>query len=817
MIKKWFWLGWLWTGCASENYARLYHTEVKAPSLEWENLENMDHMGATLTDRGVNFALYSENATRVELLLFDDPESNQPTQQFELERINDSLWNIYVEGIGEGQHYGYIAWGPNWEYDEQWLPGRIDGFITDVDSNGNRFNPNKLLFDPYALALHRDHDWSKGSTASGPKRNDITYGAAAKSVVVKSDYEWSDQEVEWRKKRADNTLPGHQEHQLIYYEVHPKGLTQNPSSGVEHPGTYRGIGEIAPYLKDLGINAIELLPIHEKPLDGGYWGYNNLSFFAPEHSFSADFQATGRVDGVIDEFKWMVDQLHQHDIEVIIDVVYNHTGEGGLWREKLFFEFHGSEFDVNFDPVEVAGLYSYRGIDNAAYYALAPDGQEYWNNTGVGNQTRPNHTPMRKLIMDSLLFQVEELHVDGFRFDLAGILGEPDLNYNAPSDPASTVLQDIIDHPVMQENNIRIISEPWTAAGSGPGIGGFPTSSNDPAFAWSEWNAHFRDWWRSFVNNCNWEGCLGNSSSDARFVLNSTEGVDGGNVMTGSSGVYGWNGRKPYHSINFVTVHDGFTMYDLFSYGEKQNDCGLLNPICCDDPFSAWCDTGSGEEHNRSYNWGNEAMKRQQMRNLFAAMMFSQGTPMILGGDEWMRTQYGNNNAYSTWADNEWNWFRWGEWQSTTRNFRSRMHDFVRKSIQLRKDHEYAFAPREYGGGMPLAWKTPSNTDADWGARTLMIHYYNDGNFEEPELAILINMSTDNVEFTLPQGRTWTRLMDTQAYYDLDGTNGDQEGFFNTTDANPRASANIWLEGDGTLGATYTVQAFSITILEEQQ
>ena len=814
-MKRWLLCGCILTACASENYARLYHTEVKAPSLEWENLENMDHMGATLTDRGVNFALYSENATRVEVLLFDDPESNQPTQQFPLERINDSLWNLYVEGIGEGQHYGFIAWGPNWEYDENWLPGRIDGFIADVDNQGNRFNPNKLLFDPYALALHRDHDWFKGSTASGPKRNDITYGAGAKSVIVTSEYEWSEEEVEWRQKRANNTLEGHKDHQLIYYEVHPKGLTQNPSSGVEHPGTYRGIGEIAPYLQDLGINAIELLPIHEKPLDGGYWGYNNLSFFAPEHSFSADYQATGRVDGIIDEFKWMVDELHKHDIEVIIDVVYNHTGEGGLWRQKLFFEFHGSDFDVNFDPVEVAGLYSYRGLDNQAYYALAPDGQEYWNNTGVGNQTRPNHTPMRKLIMDSLLFQVEELHVDGFRFDLAGILGEPDLNYNAPSDPASTVLQDIIDHPVMKENNIRIISEPWTAAGSGPGIGGFPTLTDDPAFSWSEWNAHYRDWWRSFVNNCNWEGCAG--SSDAKFVLNSTEGVDGGNVMTGSSGVYGWNGRKPYHSINFVTVHDGFTMYDLFSYEEKQNDCGLLNPICCDDPFSAWCDTESGEEHNRSYNWMSETMKRQQMRNLFAAMMFSHGTPMILGGDEWMRTQYGNNNAYSTWSDNEWNWFRWGEWQSTTRNFRSRMHDFVRQSIQMRKDREYAFAPTEYGGGMPFDWKSPSNGSIDWSARQFMIHYYDDGNWDEKEIAILVNMETFSTDYTLPQGRSWTRIMDTQSYYDMDGTNGEGEGYFNAgEDSNPRISENIWLEGDGTMGATYTVQPFSIVILEEQ-
>ncbi len=815
---KWLWLGWMMTGCASENYARLYHTEPKAPSFEWDNLVNMEHMGPTIQDRGVNFCLYSEHATRIEVLLFEDPESNQPTQQFPLQPVQDApLWNLYIEGIGEGQHYGYIAWGPNWEYIDSWLPGRIDGFIADVDNQGHRFNPNKLLFDPYGLAIHRDHDWLKGSVASGPKRNEVTYGAASKSVVVTSDYEWSEAESLWRTARVENTLDGHDWNQLILYEVHPKGFTQNPSSGVEHPGTYRGIGEMAPYLKDLGINAVELLPIHEKPLDGGYWGYNNLSYFAPENTYSASFKSTGRVNEVIDGFKWMVDQLHQNDIEVIIDVVYNHTGEGGLWREKLFFEFHGSDFDVNFDPVEVAGLYSYRGIDNAAYYALSPDGQTYWNNTGVGNQTRPNHTPMRKLIMDSLLFQIEELHVDGFRFDLAGILGEPDLDYNGYINPSETILQDIIDHPKIQHNNVRIISEPWTASGTGPGIGGFPTSSNNPDFAWSEWNAHFRDWWRSFINNCNWEGCLGDSTTDTLFALNSTEGVDGGNIMTGSSGVYGWNGRKPYHSINFVTVHDGFTMYDLFSYTEKQNDCGLLNPICCDDPSSAWCDTESGEEHNRSYDWsGREHMKRQQMRNLFASMMFSHGTPMILGGDEWMRTQYGNNNAYSTWSDNEWNWFRWGEWQSTTRNFRTRMHDFVRKSIQMRKDHEYAFAPLEHGSGMPFDWKSPTNGAANWDSRELMIHYYDDGNWEQPELAVLINMTPNSIDFTLPQGRTWLRIMDTQSHYDLDGQNGEPEGHFNATGENPRQTANVSLEGSGPLNSTYALPGFSIAILKEQ-
>ena len=473
------------------------------------------------------------------------------------------------------------------------------------------------------------------------KRAEVTYGAGSKTVIVESVYEWSDYEEEYRQKRVEGTLEGHGWEDLIFYEVHPKGLSQNPASGVEYPGTYRGIGEMAPYLQDLGITALELLPIHEKPLDGGYWGYNNLNFFAPENTFSATYQQTGMPLEVMDEFKWMVDQLHQHGVEVIIDVVYNHTGEGGLWRERLFFETYEEMESFNYDPKEVAGLYSFRGLDNASWYALSPDGQTYWNNTGVGNQTRPNNRPMRQLIMDSLHFYVEELHVDGFRFDLAGILGEPDLNYNQWVDPAETVLQDIIDDPIMIENQTRIIAEPWTASGTGPGIGGFPTSTDDTRIAWYEWNAKYRDWWREFVNF-------------DEYVLNSDQGVgydgysviDGGSVMTGSSGLYGWNGRKPYHSINFITVHDGFTMYDLFSYNEKQNDCGLLNPVCCQTPLSVWCDTNSGEDHNRSRDWGsnNEPFKRQLMRNLFAGMMISYGSPLILGGDEWMRTKYGNNN-----------------------------------------------------------------------------------------------------------------------------------------------------------------------------
>lgn len=795
--------------CATENYARLYHVESKAPSLSWEDIENLKHMGPTVIDRGVNFCTFSEHAERIEILLFDDPESDLPTQQFPLIQ-RENLWCIYIEGIGLGQHYGYIAWGPNWVYDPEWLPGTTLGFNSDVDNQGNRFNPNKLLFDPWGKAIHRDHDWGRGSVASGPKRAESTLGAASKSVIVGSDYQWSSNEIEWLQLRSGDSHPNHAFNELIFYEVHPKGFTMNPASEVDHPGTYRGFGEMAPYLKDLGITAVELLPIHEKPLDGGYWGYNNLNFFGPENTFSAEFLQTGSVENVLDEFKWMVDQLHQNDVEVIIDVVYNHTGEGGLWRERLYFESYDQAYDVNFDPKEIAGLYSYRGLDNISYYALSPDGQTYWNNTGVGNQTRPNNLPMKHLIMDSLTFLVEELHVDGFRFDLAGILGEPDLDYNSSIDPSLTILQDIIDDPYFQERNIRMISEPWTASGTGPGIGGFPNASNDSRLGWFEWNAHYRDWWRSFVN-------------EDDYGLNASDGLDGGSVMTGSSQLYGWNDRKPYHSVNFVTIHDGFTLYDVFSYDTKQNGCGLLNPICCDDPLSVWCDEESGENHNRSRNWGsdNEHFKRQQMRNLFTGLFFSHGSPMILGGDEWMRTQYGNNNSYSTWADNEWNWFRWGEWRNETAPHRARMHDFLRQLIQFRKEHLYAFNPEEHTSGMPFGWKSPLNTDMspeDWGGRSVMIHYYKDDTWDKPELAILINMSRDALEFNLPEGRDWEKVIDTQSYYDTSGLRGEPTGYFNDNDDDLFLSANIQLSSPEAITEDrYLVQGSSIVIFEEKE
>ena len=746
------------TACdGNEDRVRLYHAEPLAPGLSGEDVADLEVLGSRIVEGGVNFSVYSAHATRLDLLLFEDPDANQPARRYEMSRFGD-VWNVYVEGIGRGQHYGYIAWGANWPYDPEWFPGSIHGFAADVDAAGNRFNPNKLLLDPYARALHRDHDWSVASLASGPARTASTFSAAAKSIVWESDYQWSEAESDWRAERADPAVGGRW-NGLIIYEVHPKGFTASPASGVKHPGTYRGIAENVDYLVELGVTAVELLPIHEKPLDGGYWGYNNISFFAPELSYAA----TPRPLEVIDEVKAMIDVLHQNGIEVIVDVVYNHTGEGGLWREHI--EMVDTLLDptsygqlVDFDPKEVAGLYSFRGLDNRSYYALSDDNQTYHNNTGVGNQTRPNHRPMRRLIMDSLRFMVEELHVDGFRFDLAPVLGASDENPDAWDDPANTVLQDIIDDPLLQRYHTRVIAEPWAAGGEyGFRLGAFPAAMgpDSAGVGWYEWNGHFRDWWRSFVNNDSWS-------------LASREGIaDAGFTMTGSYELMAWNERRPYHSVNFVTSHDGFTLYDLFSYDEKQNGCGPLNPVCCNDPTSPFCDRESGDDHNRSRDLGQgaEPLKRQLMRNLFVATLISHGTPMLLGGDEWMRTQLGNNNAYSTQADNPFNWFDWGGWKPDFD--RNRMHDFVSKLIAFRLDHLYALSPEDYGAGAPFAWKSADNGDSvDWSGRHVMQHYYDPS--AGPEMAILINMELKDVDFALPEGPRWRRIVDTRAAFDSD-------------------------------------------------
>ncbi len=814
-------------GCASEDYTHLYATQPMAPSLSLEDLESMDYMGPVIIDEGVNFCVYSTSGERIELALFDDPESAQPTQQYPLEEWGNGLWSIYVEGLGEGQHYGYIAWGPNWGYDEAFYPYSEAGFNADVDPSGNRFNPNKLLTDPYGKAYHRSHDWGRGSAASGPYRTESTYAAASKSVIVDSDYQWSVTEGEWRAARASDSHEGHDWNDLIIYETHLKGFTANTASGVEHPGTYRGMGEKAEYLADLGITAVELLPIHQKDYSlGGYWGYSNLSWFAPELDYSADYEATGDPLVVLDEFKWMVDQLHQAGVEVIVDVVYNHTGEGGLWEEKVYTGPNPDEY-YNLSWAEVASIFSMRGLDNSAYYIVSDDGQGFHDNTGVGHDVRANHEATRRLILDSLRFYVDELHVDGFRFDLAAVLGQAD---GDPStwDADGTVLRDIIDDEVLQSYNTRIIAEPWSM-GSYNGYdylhGSYPVSTDDEGYAWGEWNDAFRDFWRHFHNG---------PAMGYDYPLNKTiywDAIDGGGTLTGSNAFY--YTKKPYHGVNFVTVHDGYTLYDLFSFDEARNMCGPLNPVCCNDPYSVWCELDqpwAQVEHD----WGDEEMKRQLMRNIFTLLMVSRGTPLLLGGDEWMRTQYGNNNAYSIDADNSANWFRWGEWLNVSNGERYRMHDFLRKLIAFRKDHKAAFAPKDWDGGMDLDWLDANGgpmDGKDWSGRQVMLHYHGGEDNGEKAVLVLINGYHEvswhghsatyipaAATFTLPSGN-WARVIDTNSWWD--STNGY---FAENADVSRYESVNAL--PDDPLAVTggcpsssddcYSVEGYAIVVLEEQ-
>ncbi len=791
------------SACPQTDGAKLYATQDKAPSIDATEIENLDHLGPTIVDKGVNFGVYSEHAERIEILLFDNPDSDRPTRQFPLKRFGD-VWNLYVEGIGVGQHYGFIAWGPNWPYDSKFTQGTITGYKADVDALGNRFNPNKLLFDPYGKAIHRDHDWSKGSLASGPKRTESTWAAASKSVVVASKYVWSDNESAYRKKRQIEDFPGHRWNEMIIYELHPKGFTASAASGVTNPGTFKGLGEKAPYLKDLGVTVVHIMPPFEKPGDGGYWGYNSISFFGAERTFASK----NHFEEVMDEFKGMVDAFHQQDIEVMLDVVYNHTGEGGLWRTKVT----DAKLDpvttgqlVNFEPKEVTGLYSFRGLDNSAYYALsASDPGYYEQKSGVGNDLRANHRPMRRLIIDSLRYWATEMHVDGFRFDLAPILRVSDGDFSQYADVKNTVVQDIVDDPVLQKYNTRLVAEPW---GGRYLLGNFPSATNKPGTAWGEWNGPFRDFWREFWN----ERPRPDGKPGIWRLSDRENGQNAGFFLTGSYDWFNWNGRRPYHATNFITVHDGFTMYDLLSYSLVENQCGPLNPVCCADPSNSFCDLEVGkipttEQENRSKNWGqdNEALKRQLMRNFFTVLMVSQGTPLLYQGDEWMRTQLGNNNAYGTLADNEFNWMDWGVYEAQDQ--RQRMKDFVKQMIRFRKEHAYAFAPLEYGKGAHFAWRNAANSaEPDWESRNLMMHF--DDPTAGPELIVCLNGEQSDVEFSLPHGRVWKRLVDTQSYWDLPET-------LHMLSKPTRLTSNATLETPEAVMTAYTLKPRSMVIFE---
>jgi isoamylase len=573
-------------------------------------------LGATFDGTGTNFALLSEVATKVELCLFD---ADGTEQRIELHEVDAYVWHGYLPGIEPGQRYGYRVHGP---YDP---------------SRGQRCNPAKLLIDPYAKALDGDIRWDAavyGYNWDDPdKMSDLDSAEfMPKAVVVNPFFDW-----------GNDRLPNVPYHHSIIYEAHVKGLTMQHPKLPEHlRGTYAGLGHpvIVDYLTKLGITAIELMPVHQFVHDqrlveeglSNYWGYNTIAFFAPYHGYAAG----GALGQQVQEFRGMVKSLHAAGIEVILDVVYNHTAEGSHLGPTL----------------------SFRGIDNAAYYRLVDDDpQHYLDYTGTGNSLNARSPQMLQLIMDSLRYWVLDMHVDGFRFDLAATLAREFYEV----DRLSTFFEVVQQDPVV--NMVKLIAEPWDVGPGGYQVGGFPP-------LWTEWNGKYRDTTRDF-----WRGA---PETLGEFATR----------LSGSPDLYLSDGRRPVSSINFVTAHDGFTLTDLVSYNDKHNEANLE-------------DNRDGADDNRSWNMGVEgpsddpnilALRARQRRNFMATLMLSLGVPMIGHGDELGRTQYGNNNGYC--QDSPLTWVDWKDVDET-------MLAFTRTLTKFRSEHR-AFLRRRFVTGRPV-------------------------------------------------------------------------------------------------------------------
>src|SRR6188472_2479081 len=584
-------------------------------------------LGPSWDGNGTNFSITSENADRVELCLFDDEGVET---RYELPRQTAHNWHGYLPGVGPGQRYGYRVYGP-------WAP-----------EQGHRFNPNKLLIDPYAKSIEGPVLWDRGRTLAYAGDDDLvldeTDDAAAipKSVVIDDSFDWEGDQL--LRRTWDST---------VIYELHVKGFTeQMPGVREDLRGTYAGLASDAAiaHLVDLGVTAVELLPIHhiadehflrERGLTN-YWGYSTIGFLAPHALYSA----SGRRGEQVSEFKGMVKALHRAGIEVILDVVYNHTAEGNHLGPMLAF----------------------KGIDNASYYRLMPDEPRYYMDfTGTGNSLNPVHPSVLRLIMDSLRYFVAECHVDGFRFDLASALAREFYDVDRLSAFFDIIHQD----PMLSQ--VKLIAEPWDVGPGGYQVGNFPV-------LWSEWNGIYRDTMRDF-----WRGRSGVSEFAQR--------------LTGSSDLYQRDGKRPFASVNFVTAHDGFTLRDLVSYNDKHNDANGEGGR-------------DGTDDNRSWNCGAEGetddpevleRRARQQRNFLATLLLSQGTPMLLGGDELGRTQGGNNNAWC--QDNEISWYDWSLQESN-----AELLEFTRKLIALRRAHA-VFQRRQFlhgteveGSGLPDVW-----------------------------------------------------------------------------------------------------------------
>ena len=673
-------------------------------------------LGATWDGSGVNFAIFSENAEQVDLCLYDADGGNE--QRIRLIEQTDLVWHCYLPDVRPGQRYGYRMHG---RYD----PG-----------SGHRFNPAKLLIDPYAKRIDGEVAWDDalfgyriGADEDEPDDRDSA-AFVPKSVVINHAFVWG----------GDTQLRTPLDRTLIY-EVHVKGFTQqHPEVPEELRGTYAGLGSapVIDYLTNLGITAVELLPVHQHVTDRhlvergltNYWGYNTIGFFAPDIRYSA----TGEP---VSEFKTMVKRFHDAGIEVILDVVYNHTGEGNHLGPTL----------------------SFRGIDNEAYYRLNPkDPARYVDYTGTGNTLDATSPRVLQMIMDSLRYWITDMHVDGFRFDLASALAR-ELH---DVDKLGSFFDIIHQDPTI--NQVKLIAEPWDVGPGGYQVGNFPVG-------WAEWNGKYRDSVRRF-----WKG-VGGQAAELAYRL------------SGSSDLYASSGRQPHASINFVTAHDGFTLNDLVSYESKHNEANGEN-------------NDDGERNNESMNFGVEGetdeeavieIRERQKRNFLATLLLSQGVPMLLGGDEIGRTQRGNNNGYA--QDNEISWFDW----SLQRRDRQLLA-FTRSLIRLFKAHpvlrrRHFFQGRQIRGSRvkDLTWFAPDGTemtDDQWqapGVKTLAVQFAGDAiddrgprgeRIIDDTLLVIFNADDRPVAFTLPNhdaDRRWETVFDT-VHRTFTAAHGEHDG-----------------------------------------
>jgi len=659
-------------------------------------------LGATYDGSGTNFAVFSEAAEKVELCLFaaDGTES-----RVTLPEVDGFVWHGFIPNIEPGQRYGYRVYGP---YDPV---------------AGQRCNPNKLLLDPYAKAIDGTFEWNQslfGYNFGDPDRrnDDDSAPSVAKSVVINPFFDW-----------GVDRPPGHEYADTVIYEAHVKGLTQtHPDIPEQIRGTYGAAAHpvIIEHLKSLGVNAIELMPVHHFTNDStlidkglsNYWGYNTIGFLAPDPKYSSSSTPGGQVQ----EFKAMVRALHEADIEVILDVVYNHTAEGNHLGPTL----------------------SMRGIDNAAYYRLVDDDKRYYMDyTGTGNSLNVGHPHTLQLIMDSLRYWVTEMHVDGFRFDLASTLAREFYDVDKLSAFFELVQQD----PTVSQ--VKLIAEPWDVGPGGYQVGNFPPQ-------WTEWNGKYRDTVRDY-----WRG---EPATLDEFAYR----------LTGSADLYERTARRPVASINFVTAHDGFTLRDLVSYNEKHNDANEE-------------DNRDGESHNRSWNCGVEgptddpeidALRAQQQRNFLVTLLLSQGVPMISHGDELGRTQQGNNNVYC--QDNELSWIDWA--QADTE-----LTEFTRSVSALRAAHP-VFRRRRFFSGRPvrqrgsdglpdIAWFAPDGSEMgedDWEtgfAKSVAVYLNGQGipdldvrgqRVTDDSFVLCFNAHHEPIEFTLPPkefGPAWAPVI----------------------------------------------------------